>query len=79
MPRYRTVEALSGKIYAPIFWFQSVIGLIGWAGDYQNILGKVGDGEMKFGGVNVHALDLGENTVCFFGISSAFYEHLHVK
>jgi len=60
MPRYRTVEALSGKIYAPIFWFQSVIGLIGWAGDYQNILGKVGDGEMKFGGVNVHALDLGE-------------------
>ena len=34
---------------------------------------------MEFGGVNVHALDSGENTVCFFGISNAFYEHLHVK
>jgi hypothetical protein len=45
----------------------------------KNILGKVGGGEMEFGGVNVHALDLGENTVCFSGISNAFYEHLHVK
>ena len=52
---------------------------LGCAGDYQNILGKVGGGEMQFGGVNVHALDSVENTVCFFGISNAFYEHLHVK
>ena len=67
----------------PFFCFQRVIGLgwagLGWAGDYQNILGKVGGSEMEFGGVNVHALDSGENTVCFFGISNAFYEHLHVK
>ena len=30
-------------------------------------------------GVDVHALDSGESTVCFFGISNAFFEHLHVK
>ena len=63
----------------PFSGFKSVIGLIGWAGDYQNILGKVGGSEMEFGGVNVHALDSGENTVCFICISNAFYEHLHVK
>jgi len=48
------------------------------AGDYQNVLGKVGGSEMEFGGVDVHALDTVENTVCYFGISNAFYEHLHV-
>jgi len=42
-------------------------------------LGKVGGGEMEFGGVDVHALDSGESTVFFFGISNAFYEHFHVK
>jgi len=51
---------------------------LGWVGDYQNMLGKVSGSEMQFGGVDVHALELGENTVCFFGISKAFYEHLHV-
>jgi len=33
---------------------------------------------MQFGGVDVHAVDSGENTVCFIGLSNAFYEHLHV-
>jgi len=33
---------------------------------------------MEFGGVDVHVPDSGKNTVCYFGISSAFYEHLHV-
>jgi len=33
---------------------------------------------MEFGGVDVHPLDTVENTVCYFGISNAFYEHLHV-
>jgi len=47
----------------------------GWAGDYQNVLGKVGGSEMEFGGVEVHALDLVENTLYFRGISKAFYEH----
>jgi len=42
------------------------------------MLGKVSGSEMQFGGVDVHALELGENTVCYFGISKAFYEHLHV-
>jgi len=51
---------------------------LGWAGDYQNVLGKVGGSEMEFGGVDVHALDSVENTVYFWGISKAFYEHLHV-
>jgi len=50
----------------------------GCAGDYQNVLGKVGGSEMEFGGVDVHALDSVENTVYFWGISKAFYEHLHV-
>ena len=49
---------------------------LGWARDYQNVLGKVGGSEMQFDGVDVHALDSGENTQCFFGISNAFYEHL---
>ena len=31
-------------------------GLV-WAGDYRNILGKVGGSEMEFGAVDVHALD----------------------
>jgi len=48
----------------PFFGFKSVMGL-GWAGDYQNVLGKVGGSEMEFGGVNVHALDSGENIVYF--------------
>ena len=51
---------------------------LGLADDYQNIVGKVGGSEMEFGGVEVHALDTVENTVCYFGISNAFYEHLHV-
>jgi len=38
---------------------------LGWAGDYQNVLGKVGGSEMQFGRVDVHALDSGENTQCF--------------
>jgi len=33
---------------------------LGWAGDYQNVLGKVGGSAMEFGGVDVHALDSGE-------------------
>jgi len=33
---------------------------------------------MEFGGADVHALDSVENTVYFWGISKAFYEHLHV-
>jgi len=33
---------------------------------------------MEFGGVDVHAPDLVENTVYFWGISNAFYELLHV-
>jgi len=40
---------------------------LGWAGDYQNVLGKVGGSEMEFGGVDVHALDSVENTVYFLG------------
>ena len=69
-------EALSGKIYAPIFLFPACdrAGL-GWAGDYQNILGKVGGSEMQFGGVDVHALDSGENTVCFSASQVRFYEN----
>jgi hypothetical protein len=52
---------------------------LGWAGDYQNILGKVGGSEMEFGGVDVHALDSGENTVWFFWhLKCEMYEHLHV-
>jgi len=39
---------------------------LGCAGVYQNILGKVGGGEMEFGGVDVHAPDPGENTVSFW-------------
>jgi len=31
-----------------------------------------------FGEVDVHPLDTVENTVCYIGISNAFYEHLHV-
>ena len=50
---------------------------LGWAGDYQNVLGKVGGSAMEFGWVDVHALDSGENSV-FCGISRAFYEHLRV-
>ena len=79
IPWFGTAEALSGKIYAPIFWFQECDGAgLGWAGDDQNVLGKVGGSEMEFGGVDVHALDSGENTVYFLGISDAFYELLHV-
>jgi len=48
------------------------------AGDYQNILGKVGGSEIEFGAVDVHALDTVENTVCYFGISNAFYEHFYM-
>ena len=51
---------------------------LGWAGDYQNVLGKVGGSGMEFDAVDVHALDSVENTVYFGGISKAFYEHLHV-
>jgi len=35
-------------------------------GSLPNILGKVGGSEMRFGVVDVHALDSGENTVYFF-------------
>jgi len=49
----------------PFFGFKSVMGL-GWAGDYQNVLGKVGGSEMEFGGIDVHALGSSENIV-FFG------------
>jgi len=45
---------------------------LGWAGDYQNILGKVGSSEMEFGGVDVHALDSGENKVCFLASQMRF-------
>ena len=48
-----------------------------WAGDYQNVLGKVGGSEMEFGGIDVHALDRAKMQ-CILGISRAFYEHLHV-
>ena len=59
-------EAVSGKIYAPIFWFRECDGAgLGWAGDCQNVLGKVGGSEMQFDGVDIHALDSGENTQCF--------------
>jgi len=34
---------------------------------------------MEFGGVEVHAIDSVENTVYLWGISNAFYEHLHVS
>jgi len=34
---------------------------------------------MEFDGVEVHALDSVENTVYFYGISGAFYEHLHMS
>jgi len=43
-----------------------------WAGDYQNVLGKVGGSEMEFGGVDVHALDTGENIVYFWA------SHMHL-
>ena len=45
----------------PFFWFPECdrAGL-GWAGDYQNVLGKVGGSAMEFGGVDIHALDSGE-------------------
>ena len=60
----------------PFFGFKNVIRLgWGWAGDYQNDLGKVGGSELESGGVEVHALDSVENTVYFQGISNAFYEH----
>jgi len=50
----------------PFFWVQECDGAgLGWAGDYQNVLGKVGGSEMEFGGVDVHALDTGENIVYF--------------
>ena len=79
MPWFRMAETLSGKIYAPIFWFQECDGAgLGCAGDYQNGLGKVGGSEIEFGGVDVHALGSSENIVYFLGISDAFYEHLHV-
>ena len=79
MPWYRTAEALSGNIYAPIFLVSRVWSAgLGLAGDYQNILGKVGGSEMEFDGIDVHPLDTVENTVCYIGISNAFYEHLHV-
>jgi len=45
---------------------------LGWAGDYQNVLGKVGGSEMQFGGVDVHALDSGENTQCFLASHMRF-------
>ena len=49
------------NICTHFFWFPECdrAGL-GWAGDYQNVLGKVGGSAMEFGGVDVHALDSGE-------------------
>ena len=49
------------------FWFQECDGAgLDWAGDYQNVLGKVGGSGMEFGAVDVHALDSGEDTQCIF-------------
>ena len=45
---------------------------LGWAGDCQNVLGKVGCSEMEFGGVDVHALGSGENKVCFLASQMRF-------
>ena len=45
---------------------------LGWVGDYQNILGKVGGSEMEFGGVDVQALESGENTVYFLASQMRF-------
>jgi len=36
------------------------------------MLGKVGGSEMEFGAVDVHALDSGENTVCFLASRMRF-------
>ena len=73
MPWFRTAEALSGKIYAPIFWVQECDGAgLGRAGDYQNVLGKVVGSEMEFGVVDVHAIDSGENIVYFWASQMRF-------
>jgi len=60
----------------PFFGFKSVMGLgsagLGWAGDYQNVLGKGGGSEMEFGRVDVHALDSVENIVYFWASHMRF-------
>jgi len=63
------VETLSSKIYAPVFGFQKCdrAGL-GWAGDYQNILGKVGGSEMELVG-SMYMLLTRAKIQCVFGDS----------